>query len=183
MPDVTTNLAERLKHLRAERGWPLDELAVRSGLSRATLSRVENGEVSPTAEALAKLCRAYGMTMSRLILMAEENFVAHVPRDMQDVWRDETAGFTRRMVSPPTPSLSGEVLDCFLEPGTRIHYDAPQMPGTEHHLVMLEGALTVDVEGRLHALSPGDSLRYKLHGSSGFETPPEQGARYILVLI
>jgi transcriptional regulator with XRE-family HTH domain len=35
-------LAERLRALRGERGWSLDELARRSGVSRATLSRLEN---------------------------------------------------------------------------------------------------------------------------------------------
>ena len=40
-------IASRLKGLRQERGWSLDELAGRAGVSRATLSRLENAEVSP----------------------------------------------------------------------------------------------------------------------------------------
>ncbi|MEG1117678.1 MAG: helix-turn-helix transcriptional regulator, partial [Janthinobacterium sp.] len=38
-------LAARLKQLRVERGWSLDQLAGASQVSRATLSRLENGEV------------------------------------------------------------------------------------------------------------------------------------------
>ena len=51
-------LAQRLRELRHERGWSLDELAARSGVSRATLSRLENNEVSPTAAVLGRLCPA-----------------------------------------------------------------------------------------------------------------------------
>ena len=72
--DLDQRLAGRLKALRTERGWPLDELASRAGISRATLSRLENAEVSPTASVLGKLCGAYGMTMSRLMRMVEDDF-------------------------------------------------------------------------------------------------------------
>ena len=62
-------IAQRLKALRGERAWSLDELGARSGVSRATLSRLENGETSPTTAVLGRLCSAYGMTLSRLMLM------------------------------------------------------------------------------------------------------------------
>ena len=48
-------LAQRLRELRLKRSWSLEELATKSGVSRATLSRIENNEVSPTAAVLATL--------------------------------------------------------------------------------------------------------------------------------
>lgn len=56
MDDLDARLARRLAELRTSRGWSLDALAARSGVSRATLSRLENAEVSPTAALLGKLC-------------------------------------------------------------------------------------------------------------------------------
>src|SRR6185437_455408 len=94
-------LAQRLKSLRAERGWSLDELARRGAVSRATLSRLENAEVSPTASVLGKLCAAYGLTMSRLMHLVEDDFAPLVRRDAQPLWTDPTIGFRRRSVSPP----------------------------------------------------------------------------------
>src|SRR4029077_9567681 len=86
-------IAQRLKGLRAERGWSLDELAGRSNVSRATLSRLENAEVSPTTSVLGKLCAAYGLTMSQLMHMVEDTFIPLIHRNMQAVWRDPTIGF------------------------------------------------------------------------------------------
>src|SRR5882672_8001349 len=94
-------IAQRLKDLRAERGWSLDELARRSNVSRATLSRLENAEVSPTTSVLGKLCAAYGLTMSRLMHMVEDDFAPLIRRSMQPVWIDQSIGFRRRSVSPP----------------------------------------------------------------------------------
>lgn len=180
---IDQRIAERLRALRAERGWPLDELARRSGVSRATLSRLENAEVSPTASVLGKLCAAYGLTMSRLMLMVEDGFPPLVRRDDQPLWTDPEVGFRRRSVSPPAQSLAGEALDCELGPGVRIDYEEPPRPGLEHHLVLLSGRLAVTVDGRTHELGPGDCLRYQLRGPSAFSTPDGSGARYLLFMV
>lgn len=176
-------IAQRLKSLRAERDWSLDELAKRSSVSRATLSRLENADVSPTASVLGKLCAAYGLTMSRLMRMVEDDFVALVRRQAQPVWRDPSAGFRRRSVSPPSHALAGELIECELDPSTRISYDSSPRPGLEHHLHLVEGRLDVTVDGQTHQLHPGDSLRYQLFGASAFETPAQSGARYYICIV
>lgn len=176
-------IARRLKALRAERGWSLDELARRSEVSRATLSRLENAEVSPTASVLGKLCAAYGLTMSRLMHLVEDNVVPLIRRDDQAVWTDPTVEFRRRSVSPPARALAGEALECELGPGARIAYDRPPRPGLEHHLLLIEGQLAVSVEGHTYELRPGDCLRYQLHGPSEFATTDRCGARYILFMV
>jgi len=176
-------IAGRLKSLRSERGWSLDELARRSTVSRATLSRLENAEVSPTASVLNRLCASYGLTMSRLMHMVEGAFAPLLRRGEQPVWLDEGIGFRRRAVSPPAQTLAGEALECELAPATRIDYDSAPRPGLEHHLILIEGRLEVTVGGATHALLPGDCLRYQLFGPSRFQTPETSGARYMLFMV
>ncbi len=176
-------IAGRLKGLRAERGWSLDDLASRSGVSRATLSRLENAEVSPTASVLGRLCAAYGLSVSRLMYLVEEDFAALVRRAAQPVWQDPATGFRRRLVSPPAQSLAGEAIEGEIGSGVRIAYDLPPRTGLEHHLVLLEGRLAVEVGETRHALEAGDCLRYRLFGRSAFETPGDSGARYVIFLV
>lgn len=180
---METRLAERLRLLRMDRGWTLDDLAKRSGISRATLSRLENGEVSPTTAVLGRLCAAHGMTLSRLMILVEGDAPPLVPRKDQTVWTDPETGYIRRVLSPPGGDLTGEVIEATLPPGCRIDYDAPPRPGLEHHLVLLDGALSVTLDGIEHSLTPGDCLRYRLFGTSRFETPADCGARYHLFLL
>jgi len=54
--ELDRRIARRLAQLRNEHGWSLDVLAERTGISRATLSRIERSELSPTAAMLAGLC-------------------------------------------------------------------------------------------------------------------------------
>jgi transcriptional regulator with XRE-family HTH domain len=176
-------MAGRLRNLRNRRGWSLDELAQRSGISRATLSRLENAEVSPTAAVLNRLCNAHGLTLSRLMFMVEEAFEPLVHPADQPLWRDPHTGYLRRSLSPPAATLSGEVVECTLGPATRIDYDRPPREGLEHHLVMREGELHITVDGVGHVLRPGDCLRYRLFGASAFATPATVGARYFIFVV
>ena len=72
---------------------------------------MEKGDVSPTAETLGRLCAAYALPMSRLLMMVEESFDPKVPFGCQPEWSDPETGFTRRSVSPPAAGLSGEVME------------------------------------------------------------------------
>ncbi len=121
--------------------------------------------------------------MSRLMLMVEDDFVAWVPERAQAVWVDDSVGFRRRSVSPPAQRLAGEVLACELAAGARIAYEQSPRPGLEHHLLMLDGELSITVDGQTHQLLPGDCLRYQLYGASAFATPPDRGARYLLFIV
>src|SRR6266566_1851636 len=103
--DIERRIAERLARLRAERGWSLDALARRTGVSRATLSRLERSELSPTAAMLGTLCAVYGWTLSRLMAEAETRPPSLVPAAEQPQWKDPESGYRRRAVSPPAPEL------------------------------------------------------------------------------
>ncbi len=176
-------IADRLKALRLERGWSLDDLAAECGISRATLSRLEKSDVSPTASMLGKLCAAYGLSVSRLLAAVEVDFEPLVAREDQPLWEDPETGFKRRSVSPPTDTLAAELLKGELPAGSRIEYGKPPRPGLEHHLLLLEGALEMTIEGTSYNLRPGDCLRYRLFGASVFETKGDRAAKYILAIV
>ena len=182
MDEFGRRLARRLATLRQDRAWSLDQLSEASGISRATLSRMEKGDVSPTAETLGQLCTAYALPLSRLMMQVEEAHAPLIPVAQQQVWQDPETGFRRRQVSPPAPTLAGEVIEGHLPALQRIVYSAPSRPGLEHHLILLSGELNLTHSDTKYCLRPGDCLRYHLTGASEFSTGAE-GARYILVLI
>lgn len=180
---IDRRLAERLRALRVERGWSLDDLARLSGVSRATLSRLETGAVSPTAHTLGRLGAAHGLSTSRLLAMAEVEPAPLVRAADQATWRDPETGFERRAVSPPADGLAGEAIAGALPAGAEIAYPSPPRPGLEHHLALLDGALEVTVDGRTHRLAPGDCLRFRLYGPSAYRAPGPEAARYLLFLV
>lgn len=176
-------MARRLAALRAERGWTLEDLAGRTGISRATLSRLERGELSPTATMLNKLCAQYGWTASRLMADAESGPPTVVRAGEQVARTDPETGYVRRVLSPPHPSLKGELVEVCLPAGATVSYDVSPVPGLEHHLWMLEGALTLEIDGTEFQLEKGDCVRYVLSGPSRFACGKKQPARYVISMV
>jgi transcriptional regulator with XRE-family HTH domain len=56
------DLGARVRELRRARGWTLEQASGQAGLARSTLSKIENGQMSPTYDALKKL--AVGLEIS-----------------------------------------------------------------------------------------------------------------------
>jgi transcriptional regulator with XRE-family HTH domain len=69
-PELTTVLAEvgaRLRRARTQRGVTLTELAAATGISKSTLSRLENGQRKPSLELLLPLAQAYRVPLDDLV--------------------------------------------------------------------------------------------------------------------
>ncbi len=59
---MPVDLGVRVRELRKARNWTLEQAATQAGLARSTLSKRENGQMSPTYDALKKL--AIGLEIS-----------------------------------------------------------------------------------------------------------------------
>ncbi|WP_055068964.1 helix-turn-helix domain-containing protein [Clostridium massiliamazoniense] len=67
--------AERLKELRQSRGLSLRDLEKKTGISKTSLSRLENGERSGTLEALSSLADFYGVSLDYITCRPINNMV------------------------------------------------------------------------------------------------------------
>ena len=57
----------RLKRVRSQRGVTLHDLSERTGISKSTLSRLENGQRRPSLELLRPLAQAYRIPLDDLV--------------------------------------------------------------------------------------------------------------------
>ena len=60
------DLGARVRDLRKALGWTLEQAAGQAGLARSTLSKIENGQMSPTYEALKKLAEGLSISVPQL---------------------------------------------------------------------------------------------------------------------
>ena len=60
------DLGPRVRDLRKSRGWTLEQAAQQVGLARSTLSEIENGQMSPTFDALRKLADGLSISVPQL---------------------------------------------------------------------------------------------------------------------
>ena len=71
-PVEPLDLGIRVRELRKAKGWTLEQAAGKAGLARSTLSKIENGQMSPTYDALKKLAQGMAISVPQLFTPAEK---------------------------------------------------------------------------------------------------------------
>jgi transcriptional regulator with XRE-family HTH domain len=183
-PGAETHLASKLRLEREIRGWTLADLAQRSGVSRAMISKIERSEASPTAALLGRLSAAFGLTMSQLFAQLEEPIGGQVARESeQPAWRDPETGFVRRSLSPAGPSPLELVWGEF-PPGARITYPASSYDFiADQQLVVISGELSIIQGDAVHDLRQGDCIRFGPPRETTFHNPGAGRCRYVVALL
>ena len=69
------DLGARVRELRKARDWTLEQAANQAGLARSTLSKIENGQMSPTYEALKKLAVGLQISVPQLFTAPQKDQV------------------------------------------------------------------------------------------------------------
>src|ERR1700677_2728495 len=155
--DPTSRIARRLRLERNARDWSQGDLAQRSGVSKATISKIEREEVSPTAVILVRLAGAFDLTLAGLLLRAEGEGKRLSRASEQPVWRDPATGYLRKQVfSRPDHPL--EVIQVELPAGQRVVLPASSYAFIRQVVWVEVGELVILEGGERHVLGAGDCL-------------------------
>jgi transcriptional regulator with XRE-family HTH domain len=157
--DISGALARTVAALRAERGWSLDALAARSGVSKGVLVAVEQGRSNPNLATLARIGDAFGVPVTRLLEGAEESVIRiSSEADARVLWTG-SAGGTGTIIAATPPPWAAELWRWQLEPGERFGGES-HAPGLRELTVVESGELTLTVAGRVYRLGAGEGARF-----------------------
>lgn len=138
------------REIRKREGLTLEEVAGRSGVSIAVISRLERNQTSAELETLYKLGRVFGMSATDLLSLAESR-MAH--RKGEDSYQSD--GFVFRVIRYANHA-------CFLgeaKAGARIR--KPEIHHDDHETCwVIEGRVQVELPHETVELGPGQSLQF-----------------------
>ena len=157
--DSGARIARRIRLERTARGWSLADLAERATVAKATISKIEREEMSPSAVILVRLAGAFDLTLAGLLLRAEGEGQLLSRAADQPHWRDPATGYLRTQVfSRPDHPL--ELARIALPPGQRVALPASSYAHIRQAVWVQSGTLTVLEGGQTHVLAPGDCLGF-----------------------
>jgi transcriptional regulator with XRE-family HTH domain len=181
--DVSSGrVGERVRVLRRERGWTLEVLAERSGVSRAMISKLERGEKNPTLVVAAKVAEGLGVSLSQLVGIEERREIVVVPRGRRMVMRDPETGFERQLLSPSFGGRGLEFLRNVVPEGSTSGEFPPHRRGVEEYLVVEKGRLRAILGGEEHVLEEGDSAYFEADVAHRFDNAGRGDCSYYLVI-
>jgi transcriptional regulator with XRE-family HTH domain len=176
---LSRHIAERVRELRHQLGLSVSQLAIASNISKGMLSKIENGQVSPSLATLVRLSEALDAPVTALFRGLDEErdvLLVKAGQGMDISHRGSRAGHRYQLLGDMRgPHKRMEpVLVTLLE---RMEvFPLYQHPGTEL-LYMLSGRLDYSVGSATYTLEPGDALQFDgevPHGPSALVTLPVQ---------
>jgi transcriptional regulator with XRE-family HTH domain len=179
--DVSARLAQRLRLERDSRGWSLAEVAERSGVSKATISKIERAEVSPTAVVLVRLAGVFDLTLAGLMLRAEGQGERLSRAGDQPVWRDPETGYLRQQVFS-RPDHPIEIIRVELPPRQRVTLPSSSYAHIRQAVWVQAGALVIVEAGERHQLGSGDCLGFGSPSEVTFANETAEPCMYVVAL-
>jgi transcriptional regulator with XRE-family HTH domain len=174
--DLARRVAESLREQRKKRDLSLDQLAGRTGVSRAALSQIETRKTNPTIGVLWKIASGLGIPFSDLI--GETKLpISVLRREETQVLRSLDRKFESRPLMPPAGVSQIEMYELTLSARSR-HASEGHGPGTRELVVVLSGTLKMAVGDSVDELAAGDSVVFDANLSHVYENPGASEARY-----
>lgn len=185
LTDVDQRIARRVSEYRHEYRLSLEELAGRSGVSRAMISKIERAETSASAVVLTRLATGLGVSLPNLLGFTvagparPASPVSH--RKDQARWRDPDTGYQRRTLTPPDISQPMKLSEISFPPQARVAFEAATDGAAAcQQIWMLSGEMQVRIGDRHHRLVTGDCLALVLDQPVQLHNPGTSTARYLL---
>ena len=179
--EVARRVAEGLKHFRKARGLSLDELASKSGVSRAALSQIEGTRTNPTLSVLWMVAVGLDVPFHELLGASDDGGIKILRAGDTPPLKSADGRMESRLLSPGGSSPDLEIYDLrFLPKG--VHRSDPHGRGTVETLIVLTGALRLVVQDAEHELLPGDTIFFKADVQHVYENRSSHETRCLNVI-
>ena len=184
--DQDPHLGREVRNFRRQQGMTVADLAAVTGLSIGMLSKIENGNTSPSLTTLQVLSHAFSVPVTAFFKSYEERReVQHVRAgDHLEIQRRGTrAGHQYHLLGHIGSNSSGVVVEPYM---ITLSTESDIFPAFQHEglelLYMLEGEVDYRHGDDVYPLKPGDSLFFDADAPHGPETLVKLPARYLSVI-
>ena len=155
--EMLETIGARLLEARRLKGWSVRELSVRSGVSKALISRLERADANPSLETLWRIIGVLGISFSQLIRARddESELVRH-GSGRAFVTEDK---FMEIILLSASADGMQEIYELTMPPKATSEWHS-HGTGTRETVYVLSGRAAVEVGGERFSLSPGDLLGF-----------------------
>jgi transcriptional regulator with XRE-family HTH domain len=181
LDQLTQSLARNLRRWRGERGFTLDALAARAGVSRGMIIQIEQARTNPSVGTTVKLADALGVSIATLLDHEQGPQVRLVPPEQAvRMWSTEAGSRTTLLVGTEKRGPL-ELWSWLLMPGDGSRSD-PHPPGTVELLHVHEGTLSLEVDGAVHPVPAGTAATFESHLPHGYRNDGDVPVRMTMAV-
>ena len=179
-------IGHEVRAYRKKLGITVTDLAAATGISLGMLSKIENGNISPSLTTLQSLSRALGVPLTAFFRRYEEPRNAVFVKAGQGVElerRGTRAGHQYNLLGHIDNNSSGVIVEPYL---ITLTADSDVFPTFQHEgmefLYMLEGEVMYRHGDQLYPMQPGDSLFFDADAPHGPEVLVKLPSKYLSII-
>ncbi|WP_052864292.1 helix-turn-helix domain-containing protein [Streptomyces niger] len=147
-----TRIGGRIRALRKQRGWSVQQLGEAGEVSRRMLTQIELGQANPSLATVDRVARALNTDFAALALPADD--AAHAEVEGTLVWQAPDG--SQALLLGATQEPRAELWRWTLAPGGRYAAEADR-PGAQEIHHVLSGRLTLSLPTGAQVVAPGQS--------------------------
>lgn len=186
MPDsevVAAAVARNTRKLRTARGWSLDHLAVRSGVSKGMLVHLEQARTNPSLGTLCKIAETLGVSLAALVELDEAPVVRVVqPGETVELWAGSDGSAGELLVGSDERDHV-ELWHWSLAAGDEHRTTEGHADGTREMVHVTEGKLTLEVQGRDHEVPSGGAALFQADRPHAYRNEGKRQLRFVMVVL
>lgn len=167
MDDLRDRISRSIRREREAAGISVSELARRAGVSKATVSQLENGSTGPSVETLWAIADALSVPFAAFV-EARANAPMLIRADAHAGVPSAAAPYVATLVAACPPGARRDIYIIQAEPGEPRRSLAHHL-GTTEHVVLISGRAMAGPADAAEQLNPGDYLRYPGDADHVFE--------------
>ncbi len=177
------DLGSNIRTWRQRQGLTLEELAERTGVSRAMLSDIERGVKNPTIRVVVQIAEGFGCTVSQLLgEQAQKTETVIVTRhDERQILVDPHTGAQRHLLSPAFLQRGIEVI-WYVIPPQQTGSFPPHQPGVVEHITVVQGRLNCQLGDWQGTLASGDSVFFQANVPHDLHNPGPEPCYFFLLI-
>jgi XRE family transcriptional regulator, regulator of sulfur utilization len=179
--ELARQVAESLRRHRKTQQLSLDDLAQRSGVSRAALSQIEGARTNPTLSVLWKIAVGLGMPFAELVGSNASGGPRVLRAGDTPALRTASGQMESRLLSPGGAAPGVEIYELRLAPKGS-HPSEPHSVGTTETVIVLTGALRMIVDEQAFELATGDSIFFNADVRHVYESRSSHATRCINII-
>ncbi len=174
-------LGKHIQKYRKQAGMSLDDVAKRSGVSKAMLSQVETGKVNPTVAIVWRIAHGLGVSVQDLLEGGRGAARVEVFRRQQYALLSEGEGCQIQVISPIHMAGELELYLVELKAGASLDSRA-HFPGAEEFTTVLDGKVQVSCGNHREVIEAGDTAHYEADTEHSLENLGTDKARMYMVV-
>jgi transcriptional regulator with XRE-family HTH domain len=176
-------LGNRIKLLRTERRLTLTEVAKKTGIDQATLSRMENGKMTGTLDSHMKIAEALGIRLPELyeqVVEKLENAKDKIARQKIETF-SHSGGAVAELLT--TAVLQKKIMPVLLKLKSKARTETEEYsPITERFVYVLKGSAEATIGQEKSILNEGSSLYFNASKPHSFKNSGKKECWMLSVL-